>query len=197
MSPNSPNVSPVIFRWTCLTFAAVVVVGLGWMVNDIRIAIKANIRKLDENLPEILANTKKSTTTLAVLADDIKQLRNLAGVSSGSRDRSLVVYADRLLDLIESSGGQVGLQKKIFGSGLKDLLPANEWVVAARKEALWLSFRAKSKREILERLTKNKFGSAWHIQFENGKPKPLLDWLAEQDPETAEFQEKTAVKEDS
>ena len=50
------------------------------------------------------------------------------------------------------------LQRKLIGSGLKDLMPAAEWTTGARKEALWLSFRARSKRELLERITKNRFG---------------------------------------
>jgi len=186
MSTDQPR--HAVLKWSCLTLAVLFAAGLGWVLNDLRIAIKSSMQTLDENLPDILANTKKSSATLAVLAEDIKQLRDLAGAAGGDRDRSLVVYADRLLDLIEESGGQIGLQKKAFGSGLKELLPASEWVVAARKEGLWLSFRAKSKRELLDRLTKTKFGSAWYIQIENAEPMSLADWLGQQNVETAEIQ---------
>ncbi len=187
MSADQPQPRSAALKWSCLTLVVLFAASLGWVLNDLRIVIKTSMQTLDENLPEILANTKKSTATLAVLSEDIRQLRDLAGVASGNRDRSLVVYADRLLDLIEASGGQVGLQKIIFGGGLKELLPASEWVVAARKEGLWLSFRAKSKKELFERLTKTKFGAAWHIQFDNAEPTSLADWLAQQDAETAEI----------
>ena len=59
-----------------------------------------------------------------------------------------------------------------------------EWVVAARKEGVWLSMRAKSKQELLTRLCANKFGSAWHIQLGEGDPEPLIDWLRREHPAT-------------
>ena len=57
----------------------------------------------------------------------------------------------------------------------------------ARKEALWLTFRAKSKEELLRRLCKNKFGSDWLVVPAEGKaaPRPLLEWFAERDPEAS------------
>ena len=183
MSKSSPASS--WFRWSCLGLAAFVSAALLWMVNDMRVAVRANIDTLNENLPEILANTKRSTATLAVVSDDIRHVRDLAGVANGPRDKSLVQYADRLLDLVESSGAQIGLKKKLLGSGLKELVPAEEWSVSARKEALWLSLRAKSKTELLERLSANKFGSDWIIQLEDEGSLPLAEWLAANDAETA------------
>ena len=43
---------------------------------------------------------------------------------------------------------------KVIGDGLKDLVPVQDWVAGARKEALWLSFRADTKQALLERLGK-------------------------------------------
>ncbi len=176
-----------MFKWVCLILAVLAVLGLGWVINDLRIELKQTSQTVNEHLGEILLNVKKSTETLAILSEDIKQLRDLAGVASGTpRDRTLVAYADSILDFIESTDAQIGLEKKIIGSGLKSLMPAQEWVVDARKEALWLTFRAKSRNELLERLCKNKFGSSWFIEFEAKEPLPLLDWLKENHPETKE-----------
>lgn len=179
---SSANKSP-LFQWVCLGVAVIGLVSLGWMINDLRLELKRGASTVNEKLPEILASTKKSTDTLAQLSDDIKQLRDLAGISGQARDRSLVGFADQLLDAIESSGGKVALNKKFFGSGLKDVIDAKEWVVAARKEAVLQTFRAKSKAEILKRLCKNKFGSDWMFQSGESEPIPLIDWLAQNVPD--------------
>ena len=176
-----------MFKWITLALASVAVLGLGWTINDLRGDLKQTVAVLNQNLPPILENTKKSTTTLAELSEDLRQLRDLAG-ATGPRDRSLVTYADSVLDFVEASGARIGLSKKIFGSGLKDVVPAKEWVIAARKEALWLTFRVKSREELLERLCKNMFGSAWHIEAEGAKPVRLMDWLRANHPESMSAQ---------
>lgn len=177
-----------MFKWACLVLAVLAGLGLGWVINDLRIELKQTSQTVNKHLPEILANVKKSTETLAVLSEDIKQLRDLAGVASGApRDRTLVTYADSILDFLESTKAQIGLEKKVLGSGLKSVMPVGEWVVDARKEALWLTFRVKSHSELLERLCENKFGSSWFIQFEDKEPVPLIDWLKENHPETKEL----------
>jgi len=132
---------------------------------------------VSEQLPEIVEKIRMSTVTLAELAEDIRQLKELAGVSSTARDKSLVAYADSVLDLIEGSGGVIGLKKTFSGNGLKSALPAKEWTVGARKEALYLTVVAKSKRELVTRLVENKFGSAWYLQLEGQQPVPLFEWL--------------------
>jgi hypothetical protein len=95
-----------IFPWACLVSGSLIAAVLLWLVNDVRVSVKENIRTLNDNLPEILSNTKRSTATLAVLSEDIKNVRDLAGVANGGRDRSLVSYADGLLDTVEQSGGK-------------------------------------------------------------------------------------------
>ena len=166
-----------MFKWIALTFAIFVVIGIGWVVNDLRVEIKHTSQTVNEQLPAILRNVKKSTDTLAALSEDLKQLRDLAGASGKARDKTLVAYADSLLDLLETTDAQIGLEKKVLGGGLKSVAPAKEWVVDARKEALWLSFRAGSKLELLTRLCENKFGSPWFIQFPEEEAQLLLDWL--------------------
>jgi hypothetical protein len=90
------------------------------------------------------------------------------------------------LDNIEASGGTIGL-KKSLGSGLKGAIPAQEWVVGARKEAVVLTVLSNSKKEFVTRLTRNKFHFPWYIQFGENEPVTLLDWLKANHPATKEL----------
>lgn len=158
----------------------------GWMLNDLRLELKRSAQTVNRDLPVILNNTRRSTETLAEVSRDIKDLRNLAGVENAPRDETLVTYADSVLDLVESQREAVVGKEKLIGKALDDPLPAAEWVAGARKEAVWLTFRAKSKRELLDRLTESTFGSPWKIQIGKAEPVPLRDWLVERHPPTAE-----------
>src|SRR5262245_35259471 len=118
-----------MFKWSCLGVAVVALLGLAWALNDIRVEIKRATRRVNEDLPEILAKartssdavssnlpdilerTRRSADTLAELSDDVRQLKDLAGMSATARDKGLVAYADSVLDLIESSGGRIGVKK--------------------------------------------------------------------------------------
>jgi hypothetical protein len=176
-----------VFRWACLALALIAVSTALWMLNDARLAMKGTARTVDKSLPPILQNVRRSSEVVAALAKDIQRLRDLAGVTNKARDRSLVIYADSILDLVAKQPGQIGLTKKVFGSGLKSLRPVQAWVQAARKEALWLSFRANSKRELLERLCHNKWGSKWILAVPGQKPIPLMDWLRRHHPPTTKL----------
>ncbi|HEX6984067.1 MAG TPA: hypothetical protein VF170_01765 [Planctomycetaceae bacterium] len=172
----------------------IVLVWLGWMVNDLRLELKRSAETVNQNLPVILENTRKSTETLAEVSRDIKDLRDLAGVQDAPRDETLVAYADGVLDLVESQAdAQIGIEK-LIGKNLSDPLPAPEWVAGARKEAVWLTFRAKSKRELLDRLTESKFGSPWKIRIGDADPVPLRDWLVENHSPTAEVAAEEAAE---
>src|SRR5262249_48950407 len=119
------------------------------------------------------------------LSGDIKQLKELwAGLNADKRDKTLLGYANSVLNLLEKQNAKIGLTKMI-GKGVRTKsLPAKEWVVGARREALWLTIVAKSRKEILERLCKNWLGSHWHIQFEDQAPRRLIDWIKENHPES-------------
>jgi hypothetical protein len=146
------------------------------LLFDLRTEFKRTGRTVNQHLPEILAKTQTSTDTLAKLSEDIRQLRDLAG-ATGPRDATLARYADDLLDRVESAtDARIGVEA-IIGKGLKDTQPAEEWTVEARKEALYLTFAAKSREELLERLTKNKFGRDWLIQEGQSGPVRLREWL--------------------
>ncbi len=176
-----------MFKWTCLGFALVAFLSLAWLTNDLRTHLQATAATVNDKLPEILEKTRRSSEILAALAEDVKLLRDLAGVSQQARDRSLVRYADSLLDLLEAADALVGLEKKVFGSGLKETLPAKEWLVGARKEALWQSFRCKSKQELLAHLCANLYGSSWWIKAGDAEPQPLEDWFREHHDESRDL----------
>lgn len=159
-----------------------------WILNDLRLELKRSAATVNTHLPDILDNTRRTTQTLAEVSSDIRDLRNLAGVSDTPRDSTLVTYADSVLDLIESQNATIGTEK-LIGKELSDPVPAKEWVVGARKEAVWLTFRTKTKSELLRRLTETKFGSAWRIKIAEEAPVPLRDWLIENHPPTAEVQQ--------
>jgi hypothetical protein len=210
-SPHPNSQVRTMFKWTCLAVAVVFLALFAWLLNDVRVLIRDSsqivhttgqtvnqhlptivdkTRKttdtLADHLPEIVEKTRTSTETLAGLAEDIRQLKELAGVSNTARDKSLVAYADSVLDAIDSSGGTIGVTKT-FGKGLKSTLPAKEWVVAARKEALFLTAVTTSKKELMTRLSVTKFGFAWYIQFGEQEPVPLADWLKARHPATKEL----------
>jgi hypothetical protein len=201
-----------MFKWACLAVAVVFLAVLSWLVNDLRLEIRSSSAMvqaagqtinehlpaivdktrrttdtLAEQLPEIVEKTRASTETLAELAEDIRQLKELAGVSTQARDKSLVAYANSVLDSIETSGGTIGLKKAFGAKGLKNPVPAREWVVGARKEAVLLTILANSKAEFATRLTRNKFHSAWYIQIGEQEPVTLLDWLKANHPATREL----------
>lgn len=162
------------FRWLCLALATIATVAVVWLVNDVRRELRRVTETVNTQLPEILEKTRRSTETLAELSADIKQLRDLAGATA-PRDQSLVVYADRVLDAIAASGGVIGTEK-LIGKALKDPEPAGQWVVGARREALLLTLRAKSRQQLLDGLCKTKFGGIWYIQIADGQTQSLMDW---------------------
>jgi len=170
------------FKWVALVVATITVGVMSWMVNDMRTELKRTNAIVTEQLPAILANAKQIGETMARLAKDIDAIRDLAGLGA-PRDKSLAVYADSLLDFLETQPGQIGLEK-ILNKELKDLVAISDWVAGARKEALWLTFRAGTKAELLERLGKNKFGSSWMYAPPSGPPITLVEFLKTHDPKS-------------
>jgi hypothetical protein len=173
-------------KWAYLILAAASVTAVLLLVNDLRLEVRRTSRTVNEKLPEILEKSRRSADAMAEVSADIRQMRDLAGAPEGARDQTLVAYADALLDAVQASGGTIGLKPKLIGSELKDTQPAAEWAVAARKEALWLTLRVKSKQELLERLTKNMYGSEWYIQLPGKEPQALAEWLKANHPESRE-----------
>ena len=183
-----------MLKWLYFTLAAVSVVAVLLLLNDLRLQMKRAAVTVNDKLPRILEKTEKSAETLAALSSDIREIRDLAGLPQQSaHDRTIVRYADQVLDLVESSGGRIGTTGLLGGETLKDPQPAADWTRAARKEALWQTLRAKSRDELLERLCETKFGSAWHIQFGEEKPTPLAEWVKQKLPTEAPATEPAAT----
>jgi len=185
-SAAPPAASPSLFPWACLIVATAALGYLCWAVEDLRQEAKTSGKAVNAHLPQILEKVEHSSATLKEVSDDLKKLRDLSG-ASGPRDKSLALFADRLLDRLQEAHLEIGV-KKLIGGDLKEPVPAAAWVRDARKEALWLTFRAKSKQELFERLCKNKFGSDWLVlppgdEGKDQKPRPLAEWLAEHDGE--------------
>jgi len=172
-----------VFRWACFGVATIAIAILLWMINDMRVEVKRTNAMVSEHLPAVLANVKTATATLANLSKDIESVRDLTGVAGGvGGDRSLVQYADSVLDFLATQPGKIG-HTKVIGDGIKDVVPIADWVAGARKEALWLSFRANSKAELLDRLGKTKWGENWVYVPPTGEPIPLIDFVNKQHPE--------------
>lgn len=174
-----------VFRWLCLAIATIAVAIVIFLLDDVRREIVRTNRIVHEQLPALLANAKQASETMAHLAKDIESLRDLAGMSAPG-DRSLAAYADSVLDFLEQQPGSIGVEK-IIGDKLKKLVPAADWARDARKEALWLTFRARTKAELLERLGKTKFGGHWYYAPPAGAPETLIDFLKRQHPESAKL----------
>lgn len=170
-----------MFRWACLALATIATAGLLWMVNDVRTQLKRSTQTVNENLPLIFAKTQRTTETLAALSEDLKQIRNLTGATDVVRDKRMAAFADSLLDAIRDSGGEIGLKPKLIGTNLKDVQSVGDWVNGARKEALWLLVRSRSRAELVGKLCTNIYGSDWYIRFEDKDAVKLADWIATQE----------------
>lgn len=138
------------------------------------------------NLPKMVERIDRTTETLAELSEDVRQLKQLAGLTGKPRDENLVAYTNSLLDAIASSKGVIGA-KKVIGSGLKDERPAAEWVVGARREALFQLLFAKSKKDMLTKLTKTALGFSWYIKLPEREPVTLLEWAKANHPESKDL----------
>lgn len=172
-----------MIKWFYFGLAVIAVSAVLLLLNDLRLQMKAAAVTVNDKLPRILEKTDKSAEMLATLSADIREIRDLAGLPQGStHDRTIVRYADRVLDLVEASGGTIGTKPLVGSAALKDPQPAAEWVRAARKEALWQTLRVKSREELLQRLAETKFGSAWQIQIGDAAPVPLADWVTQNLP---------------
>jgi hypothetical protein len=172
------------FKWCGLGLATIACGMLIYLLNDMRLELRRTNAIVNQHLPQIVANVNTATATLANVSKDIESFRDLAGFANVPTDRSLVTYADSLLDFLEAQpGAQVGVTK-LVGSGITDLVPAAAWVRAARKEALWLSIRASTKAELLDRISKTKFGSNWMFVGSGMPAMTLAEFLRSNHPDS-------------
>src|SRR5262245_31743435 len=164
------------------------------MLNDIRLevrrvgeTVRGTGQAVNEHLPEIVGKARTTSDTLAALAEDVRQVRQLLGLKEGSRDKNLVAYANGVVERIEASGGSIGLKHPVPGKGLLNPVPAREWAGRARREALGLALLGVSQKEMATGLSRNWLRAPWYIQVKAEEPVPLLDWLKANHPPTREL----------
>lgn len=195
-----------MFKWVCLAVAVIALSLLAWEVNDLRLEIKRTNDRVNQHLPQILERLDAATLTLnqqlprivdraeltadtfAEISQDIKQLKELAGLVNSPRDKNLVAYANSVLKLIEAQDAVIGT-KRLTGKGLSSPVPAAEWASGARKESLFLTVVCRSRGEFLDRLCYRLALTrpAWQIQFERQEPVPLRTWIKENHPESKDL----------
>jgi hypothetical protein len=139
-----------------------------------------------KTLPQVVDRVDRTTEVMADLAEDVRQLKELAGLGNKPRDKTVAAYADSVLKHIAASGGVIGV-KKTVGRGLKNTRPAADWVAAERREAVFLTLLGRGKKELLQSIGKTRLGFYWYIQLPGQEPVRLLDWLRETHPETKEL----------
>jgi hypothetical protein len=145
--------------------------------------VRAGTESVSKSLPRVIDRVEKTSEVMAELAEDVRQLKELAGLSKTPRDKSVVAYAESVLQKIAASGGGIGT-KKTVGRGLKTTRPAAEWVEAERREAALMAVLGRTKKEMLRAIVKTKWGTDWYIQVPDQQPVKLLDWLRENHDET-------------
>ena len=162
-----------------------------WMINDLRLHVRRSVDTVNHDLPQILEKTHQTAENLALLSQDVKQLRELVVGDEKSRDNNLVTYETELLRAIANSGGKIGV-KKTLSSGLGEAVPAKEWVVRERKTALWDLARARSKADLLDRVGhSNLLGRTWYIETASKEILPLIEWAKVNHPASRELEGKT------
>ena len=135
---------------------------------------------VSEKLPAILDNTQKSTEAVVRLTSDVSALRELLvplHPSAGTETAiTLAKFADSLIGLIEKSDTTISSK----GSSPKK---AAEWASGERKEAFYLAFRVKSRKEMVDKIATTVFGNPWMVQTKGSPKMTMLDWLKKESPE--------------
>jgi hypothetical protein len=199
-----------MFKWTCLAVATLFLGAVAWMLNDVRLEVKRTSQTvntageaLNADLPDILAKTRRAadalgedvpeiidksrniTDQVAEMTADVRTLKEALAKMKVERDPELLRYAGDLLDTVAAAPKATVGVKPITGiGGLRDPVPAREWVVKARKEANLLTLLTSSKAELASKLTSTALGSPYLLKFPGKKAVPLLDWLKENHQET-------------
>src|SRR5262249_17482561 len=124
---------------------------------------------VNEHLPPIVKRAEAMAETFAEISEDLKQIKELGGLMNSPRDKNIVSYATRVVQLIEKQNAVSGT-KKLTGKGLSLPIPAKEWAVGARKESLFLAAVVRSRGEYLNRLCVSILQRKWYIQFDDEEP---------------------------
>src|SRR6516165_6189556 len=114
------------------------------------------VSTINARLPRIMDKTEQSVDNLAQLSEDLKQSKELLGsINSIRQNKDLASYAVSLLSLVQGQRqATIGPKKEDSDKELKSVAKAEDWAKSASRDANFLSLIAKSKGEVLDRLTK-------------------------------------------
>src|SRR5262249_35546606 len=137
-----------------------------------------------EDVPEIIEKSRDITDRVAEMTADVRTLKEALAKVKVDRDPEMLRYAADLLDAVEASKAEVGVKPVTGIGGLRDAIPAHQWVLKGHKEANLLTLLASSKAELASKLTHTALGSPYLMKFPGKRAVDMLEWLKENHPET-------------
>ncbi|MCA9136266.1 MAG: hypothetical protein KDB00_05895 [Planctomycetales bacterium] len=200
-----PDSHAIMFKWACLTTAIVFGLVVLYMIHDLKRDVtgslqsaqqavsKANValETVNDKLPTIVDEVKKGTETLSGVAEDVKLLKSVAGISQNDRGlRGIANYVDEIQRALgdETEGKDATIKvEAVIGSSLKDVESAREFLVGLNKEAIYILAVAKSKEEALWRVCHGGLPrrAPYYIAFPNEEPVLLDTFIKQIHPESA------------
>ena len=189
-----------MFKWTCLGAAGLFGLVLLILIVDLKRDVTASLdtaneamTAVNERLPEMMAEVKSGTETLAGLAEDVELIKSLAGLNAEQSKqgfRGLATYADEVQKvLIEQTEGKgvVVLKERVIGRKLEEVETMEEFLVGLSKEMVTLVLLAKSKQEILDKAchSRRPRRKPFFLRFPNEEPVLLEEFIRRHHPESA------------
>ena len=193
-----------MFKWICFSsgaiFGVVLLIVIVQLKSDVTKAVgEANeaVAVVNEQLPEMMAEVKTGTETLAGLAQDVELIKSLAGLNAEQSKpgfRGLATYADELQRVLaEQTAGKeaVIMKEKLIGTKLEEVESMEEFLVGLSKEMVTLVLIAKSKQEILHKACESAppRRKPFYVRFPGEDPVELKTFLKNHHPESAELPE--------
>lgn len=205
------SMSSGLFRWACFGAAAVFGVALLYLVWDLKRDVTASldaaqetigeanaaVAVVNQELPQIVKEVKRGSETLSGVAKDVELIKSVAGIQADQTRgvRGLAVYANEVQQVLASqTEGQNAtiMIEEIFGSDLKDVESAEEFLVGLSKEMVAIILPlAKSNQEILYRVCHSSppRRKPFFIRFGDAEPVRLEEFLKKHHPASAALPE--------
>jgi hypothetical protein len=119
-----------MFKWICLLVAIAALGGFGWMLNDMRVEVKALaekadrltgqaevlLAKTDEHLPQIMAQTEKVTSQLDSHLPRILRTTEKASETINSQLPTLLTHSETAVDSITDLSDNFKQYKGLMGA---------------------------------------------------------------------------------
>ena len=198
-----------MFKWTCFSVGVIFGVILLVLVVDLKREVTESLDRANQTvaeanktaetvnaqLPEMVAEVRSGTETLAGLAEDVELIKSLAGLDAEQSDRGvrgLATYADGLQQVLaeKTSGKKVQVMKeKLIGKKLEVVESMEEFLVGLSREMVTLVLFAKSKEEILDRACHSgpPRRKPFYLRFPGEEPVRMDDFLRQHHPASAEL----------